>query len=56
MLENLNKKQKLIIILILIIMLFFILYYIYTVLGKIPNDDLIDNEAGIDNELNAFDC
>ena len=53
--ENLNKKQKLIIILILIIMLFFILYYIYTVLGKIPNDDLIDNEAGIDNELNAFD-
>lgn len=51
MLENLNTKQKISIIIILVLMLCVIVYYIYTVLGKAQDYDLIEENSTISDSL-----
>lgn len=51
MLENLNTKQKISIIIILVLMVCVIVYYIYTVLGKAQDYDLIEENSTISDSL-----
>ena len=56
MLENLNKKQKLMLFLILAIMACFIVYYIYTVLGKTKLSDFTEDDIAMSDGLNDIEA